>query len=69
MSDFGSSGLMSALVVGALIVQPWLGWLPLLTVVGIGALLTYVLIDVNSRFNPDGTRKRRPGNGRGKRSG
>ena len=59
MSSFGSSGIAVALLFGTLILYPWLGWWAILTMVGVAALWGYVLSDVNQRFYPDGTRRKR----------
>ena len=68
MSDFGTAGPATAMVIGAVMLAPLVGWWAVLTALGIALILSCILCDVNARFNPDGTRKRKPEDGRGKRA-
>ena len=67
MSDFGSSGVASSLIIAGVFLVPIVGWGALIGTVGLGIGYTFLMVGANQQFYPDGTRRpqaRRKGSGR-----
>lgn len=60
MSDFGTSGVASAMCIAGLVMVPLCGWYALLALVLLAFGYTILMSGANQMYHPDGTRRRQP---------
>lgn len=60
MSDFGTSGVASAIFIAGLVAVPFYGWSALLGLTLLAIGYTILIGGANQGYRPDGTRRKRP---------